>query len=224
MLVSHRKKFIYTKTIKTAGTSVEVYFEPYCFPPGEYTFTGPRPPYESETGIVGFRGLRREGDGNYWYNHMPAAEIKDKIGDAIWNSYFKFCCIRDPFDKLVSAFHFFVLPKDQCEGVPFEDIRDRFRQWIFTKTFLNDWDIYTINGELSVDYFIRHERLLEGIEEVCRRLDIPYEPEKLLRLKSEYNPRMRPFAEYYDRDTVQLAAEAYGPQLKTFGYRMPDVG
>ena len=36
MLISHRKQFIYTKTYKTAGTSVEVYFEPYCMQEGEW--------------------------------------------------------------------------------------------------------------------------------------------------------------------------------------------
>ena len=30
MLVSHQKKFIFTKTKKTEGTSVESFFEPYC--------------------------------------------------------------------------------------------------------------------------------------------------------------------------------------------------
>ena len=30
MLISHRKKFIFTKTKKTAGTSVESVFETYC--------------------------------------------------------------------------------------------------------------------------------------------------------------------------------------------------
>ena len=34
MLISHRHRFIYTKTIKTAGTSVEIYFEEACIPPG----------------------------------------------------------------------------------------------------------------------------------------------------------------------------------------------
>jgi len=30
MLVSHLKKFIFIKSMKTASTSVEVYFERYC--------------------------------------------------------------------------------------------------------------------------------------------------------------------------------------------------
>jgi len=221
MLVSHTWKFIYTKTIKTGGTSVEVYFEPYCFPPGEYHFTGSRPQYESETGIVGFRGIKRENDGNYWYNHAPAAEIKAKLGDAVWNNYFKFCCIRDPFDKLVSAFHFFVLPKDQCEGLSFTEIKQQFREWVFRRQFLSDWEIFTIDDQVCVDYFIRYERLLEGLEEVCQRLQIPFEPARLLHMKGDYNPRRWHFGEYYDRDTAQMATEAYAPHLQQFGYRCP---
>src|SRR5438034_9985645 len=99
MLVSHRKQFIYTKTIKTGGTSVEAYFEPYCFPDREYEFLHARPQYASETGIVGFRGLKRPDDGIEWYNHMPAAEIKARLGEDVWNRYVKFCVVRDPFDK-----------------------------------------------------------------------------------------------------------------------------
>ena len=36
VLVSFQKQFIYTKTNKTADTSVEVFFEPECLPPEGY--------------------------------------------------------------------------------------------------------------------------------------------------------------------------------------------
>jgi hypothetical protein len=221
MLVSHTKRFIYTKTIKTGGTSVEVYFEGYCFRPGEYEFTRMRTQYESEAGIVGFRGIKRDNDGNYWYNHAPAAEIKAKIGDEIWNSYFKFCCIRDPFDKLVSAFHFFALPKEQCGSLSFQEIKQEFRRWMGRRQFFDDWDIFTIDDQTCVDHFIRYESLLQGIEEVCQRLHLPFEPGKLMRLKSDYNPHLCHFGEYYDRDTSQMAADAYARHLERFGYRPP---
>ncbi|KPA10844.1 hypothetical protein MHK_008953, partial [Candidatus Magnetomorum sp. HK-1] len=47
MLVSHRHKFIYTKTFKTAGTSVESYFEPFCMNDGEWSRSHPRDQYIS---------------------------------------------------------------------------------------------------------------------------------------------------------------------------------
>jgi hypothetical protein len=54
MLVSHQRKFIYTKTVKTAGSSVESYFEPYCISPEEYPLHRPGELHESEQGIIGY--------------------------------------------------------------------------------------------------------------------------------------------------------------------------
>src|ERR1044071_3613051 len=137
MLVSHRKRFIYTKTGKTAGTSVEVYFEPWCVPAGAgWGAEGERAEEVSEAGIIGFRGGPKfRGPNVKWWNHMPAAEIKGYLGDEIWNSYFKFCVVRNPFDQMVSAFHFF-------GGVPGQRVaaaaapkapavlRQRFEAWL----------------------------------------------------------------------------------------------
>jgi hypothetical protein len=81
MLVSHRKKFIYTKIVKTAGTSVESYFEKYCMPEGAWEFAYYREVYDSEEGIIGYRG--NNATENKWNNHMPAIEIRDKIGTSI---------------------------------------------------------------------------------------------------------------------------------------------
>ena len=61
MLISHRHRFIYTKTIKTAVTSVEAYFEPYCMAEGAWQESHSRAEHVSPEGIVRFRGLcRRE--------------------------------------------------------------------------------------------------------------------------------------------------------------------
>ena len=59
MLVSHRYKFIYTKTRKTAGSSVESYFEPFCMPDGEWTQRHLREEYVSDAGISVFAASRR---------------------------------------------------------------------------------------------------------------------------------------------------------------------
>lgn len=86
MLVSHTHRFIYTKTVKTAGTSVEAYFEPLCMPPGTWDLSGPREETVTETGIVGYRGPTRPGTAPVWYNHMPAAEIRTRLGSETWNA------------------------------------------------------------------------------------------------------------------------------------------
>ena len=76
----------------------------------------------SDSGIVGYRGTSP--GGNEWFNHMPAEAIKARIGHEIWDSYFKFCVVRNPFEKLVSAFHFFEFGS-HASSIE-EDVIDRF--------------------------------------------------------------------------------------------------
>ena len=76
MLISHRKKFIYAKTSKTASTSLKVYFEPYCFEEGKWETqrTFPQDMHENEFGIVGSRGIKRNGKRNRdhkWWGICP---------------------------------------------------------------------------------------------------------------------------------------------------------
>ena len=102
MLVSHRYKFIYLKTYKTASTSTESYFERFCMPEGEWLQAHERQEYVSANGIIGARGVYAKNAN--WWNHMPAKVIREKLGEDIWGGYFKFCTIRNPFEKCISAF------------------------------------------------------------------------------------------------------------------------
>ena len=105
MLVSHRKKFIYTKTVKTAGTSVESFFEALCMEEGKWSFSDRRNMHISESGIIGSRAAVLANC--QWFNHMSAHAIKEKISPTIWDDYFKFTVIRNPFDKMLSGYVMF---------------------------------------------------------------------------------------------------------------------
>ena len=105
MLISHRKNFIFTKTVKTAGTSVESYFEKWCLPEGEWQELHFREEHISDAGIVGKRAARPS-DAT-WYNHMSAYNIRKQLGQELWDKYFKFTVVRNPFDKLLSGYFMF---------------------------------------------------------------------------------------------------------------------
>ena len=71
-------------------------------PVGEWRPSHRRDLYESPSGIIGHRGPNA--NTKKWYNHMPADLVRQSIHEDTWNNYFKFCTIRDPFEKCISGF------------------------------------------------------------------------------------------------------------------------
>jgi hypothetical protein len=240
MLVSHRKHFIYTKTAKTAGTSVESYFEKYCMPEGEWKETHLSEEYVSDTGIIGYRGSR--GKGLTYYNHMSADSIRNLVGQDIWNSYFKFTVIRNPYDKLISWFamceqqkqNYDLRTRAKCSlkrllrrGNPSDRVKgrtdvERFRSWIHLGGTIDDRDKYLVGGKVCVDYFIRFENLQEDVHHVCDRLSIPYIPENIPSFKKGMRSSRLKVRDYFDEGTKRIVEKNYAWEIEHFGYSFPE--
>ncbi len=215
MLISHRKKFIYTKTAKTAGTSVESYFEKYCMPEGEWEFAHHRDQHVCNEGIIGARGP--DAAGQEWFNHMPASDIRNKISSEIWDSYFKFCVIRNPFDMLVSWFYFQV-HKGWIEMTSTGDVVNEFQTRMGQGIPVLGRDKYMIDGKICVDFLIRYEGLENGVQHVCQRLGVPFRPQELPGLKRGFRDQSIPLGSFYTPELERQVEEAYEFELSEFGY------
>ncbi len=220
MLVSHRHRFIFTKTKKTAGTSIEVYFEPYCMAPGEW-----RPDrdagagYASIHGIVGFRGGKRAQD-VFWWNHMPARQIRDGVGAVTWSRYFRFSIVRNPYEKAVSAFFMVKQRHKQAVGCPDEE-RLAFQHWLEAAGPPIDRDKYLLNGRYCLSDIIRLESCLADLERICERLGVPFEPERLERRKAGIRPAWATAEAMFTPISRTIVAKAYAFELDFFGYGFP---
>jgi len=218
MLVSHRKNFIYTKTNKTGGTSVEAFFESYCMPEGTFTPSHGREETISEAGIIGFRG---KGNGNNfeWRHHMPAKVIRNKLGEEIWGSYFKFCVVRNPYDRAISSFYF------RCDEVRKKEYTDEhpeiFERWLKENRLGGTARHFSIDGELCLDFLIRYEHLHEDLEKVCNKIDVPWNPSELPKYKSKLRPAEATAARLYNATTRAIVEERLEEELGLLGYEFP---
>jgi len=238
MLVSHRKKFIYTKTAKTAGTSVESYFEQFCMPEGEWTPEHNRDIHVSEAGIIGFRGANRPKD-TEWFNHMSAKRIKTQIGDEIWNSYLKFCVVRDPFDKAVSAFYHFYKSRESSGTKPeykswkqrlkglfrpepkFNTISEEFEHWLKSGAMVLDRDKYMIDDTFCLDEVIRYENLQGDMRMICEKIGVEFDPAQLPQFKAGIRDDKVGLSEIYTPKAVKIVSDLYDYELERFGYKAP---
>jgi hypothetical protein len=220
MLISHRRRFIYTKTVKTGGTSVEAYFEPECLPPGEWRPVHNRDETVSAAGVIGYRGPQVPPDCRWW-NHMPAAMIRERLGEELWSAYFKFCVVRNPFEKAISAYYFLGRPAPSAEAIDLDRERARFEEWLATSGPPIDRDKYVMDGRFCLDRVIRHESLTADLAAVCERLGLAWEPARLPRFKSGVRPAHATVAALYTPRSRALVEQAYAWELEHFGYEFP---
>ena len=94
-LISFKYNFIFVKTLKTAGTSIEVDLSQRLESRDIVTQILPVEPLHTP----------RNNLESKFYNHMSASEIKSLIGAETFESMFKFCVEREPVDKCISHFH-----------------------------------------------------------------------------------------------------------------------
>lgn len=219
MLISHRCKFIYLKTMKTASTSVEIFFESECVPIGGYR--GPQHATEqivTEAGVVGAR--KPDTTDSEWFHHMPAAAVREKVGQEIWSGYLKFCVIRNPFDKVVSWWwHHRQIEHPGSRPLEDRDIRRAFNDWVLRTTdMMMDRDKYVIDGALCVDRLLRYEHLHADLENLCEKLGLSKPITELGGYKSGLRYSAMPFSSYYEPAAAAKVATWFDWELKHFGY------
>jgi hypothetical protein len=100
MIISHRHKFVYLKARKVAGTSVEVALAKHC---GEDDIVTPIGRFDARWDQDDYHhpGTKREG----YSRHATLVPVRRQLGRELWDAYFKFSIVRNPWDLVVSQYH-----------------------------------------------------------------------------------------------------------------------
>lgn len=246
MIISHRYGFIFIKTGKVGGTSLEMALS-RCLGP-EDIITPVSRTDERERFRLGYRTSQnfqkgigelsprdlprwvkgqwgthfRQGEDRlkgrsglpkrYW-DHMGAAEIRERVGADIWDRYFKFTVERNPWDKVVSAY--FWDPKKRKTGLSFQDfIRSG-------KPLRSNFDRYTINGILATDRIFCYDQLYPGLTQLSKRLGLPEDVGQIMRslsAKGGYRPN-REVEGFFDQETREIVEIFFAREIRLLGFR-----
>ena len=199
MIISHRHKFIFIKTRKTASTSVEVFLSRICGDQDIVTpFGRPEPGHEPRN-HTGFR------------NHMTAAKVIDKIGLDTWREYFTFCIERNPWDKAVSSFWFRKYKGKTPEERTFDD-------FVRNDKLPVDFRRYLQKGALLVNFIGKFETLEQDLQFVLDQIGADCEI-TLPRAKGVMRQDKKHYSAYYTEELAQIVRHRFRREISLLNYK-----
>jgi hypothetical protein len=229
MIISHSHRFIFIKSLKTAGTSLEAALSNQCSGRDVVVPINDFGHNRDEKGQVPHRSMNADEVYRRIGQHVDAPTIKSREPAEVWNGYFKFSIARNPWDRALSYF-FWDHRRDASLapprrfyhrlGVPYDDfgpVKRKFAEFIKSRTLENNDRFYVIDDTLCVDFVIRYERLEEDSREVCARIGLS--SLEIPRLKTGIRKKERPYTDYYDGVTRDIVAELHRNDIRLFDYR-----
>ena len=228
MIVSHEHKFIFLKTKKTAGTSIELALSSLCGADDiitplteidEALRTGQRGAqnwrlhgwWGSKRPLWKRRFLKFTAEDYGFYNHMPAEQAKALLNDdKAWRSYFKFAFDRNPWDRQVSFYHHRY--RREAKPPPFASFIHKDR-----RARINNYEIYAIDGTVSVDYVGRFESLEQDLKHALDQVGLTLDA-ALPRAKTTFRRSTAPYRDYYDGDTRAIVGDWYSREIELLDY------
>lgn len=186
MIASRKHNFIFIKTMRTAGTSVELALSPHCEPEDVITpiSTGldlqrlrddgvaPRN-FATADVVVRYRKALRKGNGKLikralredlgrlvtMRSHVTCRRVREFVGEDFWRAAFKFTVERHPYEKAVSL--------AAMNGLSIADT-------VFFDLRYIGYRSYTINDRMAVDHVIRFADLADDMQTLMTRFGMPW--------------------------------------------------
>lgn len=198
MIINHSKKFIFFANRKTASTSTAIALSSSCNKKDVITPLGRDEKIRKELGYQGptnyipwwnkinyiaieARGKLSQKSVNRklktigLHTHIGARQAlsKNYISASIFEEYFSFCFIRNPWDHAISQFY--ELKKDQARHQNL-DLDTFIRGGLLEKFALSCRSIYSHEGEILVKCLYQYELLQETIETIFKDLSLTGNP------------------------------------------------
>lgn len=159
--------------------------------------------------------------------HKPAMEYFLDNPDK-FQRYFVFAFVRNPYDRLVSAYNYLMQGGKGGEDdrnfrdtylVEYKDFTDFVKRGLRKSEIITYWHLvpqylYLVNydGEVIVDFIGSFENINEDFNKVAKRLNMDVElPHKNKSVRNDYRS-------YYTEETQKIAYEVYKRDFELFGY------
>ena len=118
------------------------------------------------------------------HKHSRASEIQSAVGERIWNDYFTFAFVRNPWDLMVSSYFWWVQKSSRWEkyrdDTALTSQMNGFNEFILSnygREMINEckgniYDWISADGEIIVDFVGRFEQIQADWQIICRQIGL----------------------------------------------------
>lgn len=249
MIISHSRKFIFVKSRKTGGTSVEIGLSKYAGSEDVITPITPRDELiriEKGTPCQNYSPSRdveekyiaalKNGEVDFlpkwvkenqvFFNHMTYSELKKCIPGEL-ERYQTVSIERHPYEKAVSLANFLIGYRSYVNGSLLEaktdDIREKSSELIesgLMREKIRNWDVYTDNGKIGLTTILRFDFLQEDFEAFCRKIGVVGEIDILPKAKVGHRDKTMSAHEILSGPQKVAIREMCAEEFDHFGYEV----
>ncbi len=150
----------------------------------------------------------------------PNAEALARFAPAAWMQYFKFCFVRNPYDRAWSDYRW-RSQKYPNTGLSFRQFLSAIRQRDYSNKIIpkqfDNWPMYTLNNQIAVDFVGRFEQFEQDLQSVFARLGLP-----LTSIPHEkQTDAARPSSLIYGTQESQLIEQIFAREIEYFDFAPP---
>ena len=203
MLVSETRNFVFVHVFKTGGTSVKRALRRYSMARWK------------EVANFFFKRLGIPQYGPRFYpDHWRVSDLIEAIGETVYQRYFSFAFVRNPWDLEVSHYKYIL----KASKHPSQELVRRlggFSEYIRWRCDGNaqiQSDLLTWKDQLAVDFVGRFESLEQDFALICRQLGVRSRLPRLNRTRRD------DYRSYYDDQTREMVEQAFREDLERFSY------
>ncbi|NUO83325.1 sulfotransferase family 2 domain-containing protein [candidate division KSB1 bacterium] len=159
----------------------------------------------------------------YYFGHRTASEKIADLGKAAWKKLFSFAIVRNPWDRVVSHFHYRAMTNQSELGAK----AIGFNEWVKLaygenvpeyydkpKMFMPQWHwLIDEKGRPAVSFIGRFENLQDDFAKICMLLNREAE---LPHLKKSDRGNYR---QYYSTASIEIVERWFQDDIEKFGYK-----
>ncbi|MEM1304170.1 MAG: sulfotransferase family 2 domain-containing protein [Planctomycetota bacterium] len=217
MLISYSHRFLFAHIPKTAGCSLRETLDPYVSDPKRYAVN-------RLLERVGIRVNHLIGPPEWkrFRLHEEMRTVHRVLPAPVFASLFKFAFVRNPWDLLVSRYHYLLRQPRHRQHARVKRMTGfgEYARWHAART--NETQLRRIadrNGRLLVDFVGRFESLHDDFAEVQRRIGL-----QPAAIPHENQSARNDYRTYYDDATAEFVAERWRADVERFDYRFDAPG